>query len=148
MIYDAVSSRMSADLRQRRLISYAATVVALALTGLVFSSGRADAEPKLKVLSLPGVQSKLGDFDAMRKRRAVRILVPPGRTLFFLDKGEAYGLMAEFGREFEKWLNKRYAKKPYSIEIVVVPTRRDRLLEALRAGNGDIAAGTLTVTPA
>jgi membrane-bound lytic murein transglycosylase MltF len=105
------------------------------------------AEPSSRIMSLSGVRNKTGDFDAMLKRRAIRILLPPSRTFFFLDKGEAFGLTAEIGRELEKWLNKRHGKKPYYIEVVFVPTRRDQLLQHLREGKGDIATGNLTITP-
>ena len=107
----------------------------------------AQAQSNIKVLSLPGVQARGGDLDAMLKRRAIRILIPPSKTFFFLDKGEAYGITVEFAREFEKWINKRHAKKPYYIEVVLIPTRRDRLFQDLAAGKGDIAAGNLTITP-
>ena len=42
-----------------------------------------------KVMSLPGVQPHFYDFDAMLKRRVIRVLVPPSKTLFFLDKGKS-----------------------------------------------------------
>ena len=107
----------------------------------------AQAQSNIKVMSLPGVQARGGDLDVMLKRRAIRVLIPPSKTFFFLDKGEAYGITVEFAREFEKWINKRHAKKPYYIEVVLIPTRRDRLFQDLAAGKGDIAAGNLTITP-
>jgi membrane-bound lytic murein transglycosylase MltF len=118
--------------------------VVLAL--LLAAAGVAHAQ-SLSVLSLPGVKPFHGDLDALLKRRAIRILIPPSKTFFFLDKGEAYGITVELVREFEKSINKKYAKKPYYIEVVLVPTRRDRLFQDLAAGKGDIAAGNLTITP-
>lgn len=111
------------------------------------AAGKMQAPDQVSVMSLPGVQPRFDDFDAMLKRRVIRVLVPPSRTLFFLDKGEAYGITVEFLREFEKALNKKYAKKPYYIEVAIVPTHSDTLLKELAAGRGDIAAGNLTVTP-
>lgn len=98
------------------------------------------------IMSLPQIRPWTGDLDGMLKRRVVRILVPPNKTYFFLDRGEASGVAAELGAELEAWLNKRHARKPYPIHVAFIPTRRDRLLADLRAGKGDIAAGNLTIT--
>ncbi|HEX4409668.1 MAG TPA: lytic transglycosylase F [Xanthobacteraceae bacterium] len=124
-----------------KLLEFGCLLVACCLS---FSGAQAD---KVSLMSLPGVQPKFYDLDTMLKRRVIRVLVPPSRTMFFLDKGEAYGITIEFLREFEKVLNKKYAKKPFYIEVAVIPTHSDKLLEELKAGRGDIAAGNLTVTP-
>src|SRR5215831_581321 len=116
-----------------------------ALTLCCASSVKAD-EPSTQVLSLPEVQAWTGDFDGMLKRRVVRILVVPSKTFFFLNKGDTLGLIAETGQEFEKWINKRHAKGPYDIKVAFVPTRRDRILQELIDGKGDIAAANLTIT--
>jgi membrane-bound lytic murein transglycosylase MltF len=101
---------------------------------------------KERALSLGGWIST-DDFDKMRERRAIRMLVPYGRTLFFHDKGEARGATVLAAHEFEKFLNKKYPdKRPFT--VAVIPTTRDRLLPALIKGEGDIAAGNLTVTEA
>jgi len=76
------------------------------------------------------------------------VLVPPGRTLYFQDKGSEKGLTAELARDFESYLNRthktRLKRRP--VTVVLIPTTRDRLLPDLVAGLGDIAAGNLTVT--
>lgn len=91
-----------------------------------------------------------GDFDGMLERRMIRVLVPHSRTLFFNDQGEERGITAEIAREFERFVNRKYAhalgRRP--LTVFLIPTTRDRLLPALRAGLGDIAAGNLTQTPA
>jgi len=107
----------------------------------------AQAAASVSLMSLPGVKPHFYDLDAMLKRRLIRVLVPPSKTMFFLDKGEAYGVTVEFLREFEAWLNHRHAKKPFYIEVALIPTHSDKLLEELKAGRGDIAAGNLTITP-
>ena len=91
-----------------------------------------------------------GDFDAMRERRMIRALVPYSRTLYFTDKGRERGLSAELLRDFERYLNQKYAKSlgKRPITVYLIPTTRDRLLPDLAAGLGDIAAGNLTETPA
>lgn len=89
-----------------------------------------------------------GDFDAMLQRRVIRFLVPYSRTLYFNDNGRERGLSAELARDFERYLNKRYAsqlgKRP--ITLYLIPTTRDKLLEDLPVGLGDISAGNLTET--
>lgn len=98
--------------------------------------------------TLPMPEVWRGDFDGIRERQLLRILVPYSRTFFFIDRGTQRGTVADFGLAFEKWLNKKYtkAKKP-GIRVVFIPTRRDRLIPALVEGLGDIAAGNLTITP-
>ena len=88
-----------------------------------------------------------GDLDGMLDRGVVRILVPISPTLFYQSKGENYGAEAELGSELEKVLNQRHGSASKKITVVFVPTTRNRLLEALRSGRGDIAAANLTITP-
>jgi membrane-bound lytic murein transglycosylase MltF len=90
-----------------------------------------------------------GDFDAMLARRTIRVAVPYSRTLYFNDKGRERGITADHVRDFERYLNKKYAKQlgKRPLTIYLVPTTRDELLSDLTAGLADIAAGNLTVTP-
>jgi membrane-bound lytic murein transglycosylase MltF len=89
-----------------------------------------------------------GDFDQMLERRAIRVLVPYSRTLYFNDKGREMGLSAENVRDFERWINKKYAKKlgKRPLTVYIVPTTRDKLLPEVVQGLGEIAAANLTVT--
>jgi len=102
-----------------------------------------------KIRSLP-ISSKVftGDFDKMLKARTIRVLIPYSRTLYFNDKGRERGLTADHVRDFERWLNRKYAnqlaKRP--LTIFIIPTTRDNLLPDLAKGRGDIAAGNLTIT--
>jgi membrane-bound lytic murein transglycosylase MltF len=93
-------------------------------------------------------QSWRGDFDAMLARHIIRILAPYSRTLYFNDRGHERGLTAEFARDFERYINKKFADRlgGRPLTIVLIPTTRDRLLPRLSDGGGDIAAGNLTVT--
>lgn len=90
-----------------------------------------------------------GDFEQMLDRRLIRVLAPYSRTLYFHDKGRERGLTAELARNFERYINKRYAKQLHKrpVTVVIVPTTRDRLLDDLNQGLGDIVAGNLTETP-
>jgi len=99
-----------------------------------------------KIVSLPKAEASTDDFDGMLKRRVIRILVVPNRTYFYLDKGESFGLTAEIVRHFEKWINKRHQKGPYKIDVALVPTKRETILQDLKNGKGDIVATNLTIT--
>lgn len=88
------------------------------------------------------------DFDAMEKRRLVRIIVPFSKTIYFIDKGAQYGTAVEFGTEFQKVLNAGKKKEIEKIRVAFVPVARDELLAALNDGRGDIVMANLTITPA
>jgi membrane-bound lytic murein transglycosylase MltF len=89
-----------------------------------------------------------GDFDQMFERRTIRVLVPYSRTLYFNDRGRQRGITAEFVRDFERYLNEKYAKQLRNrpITVAMIPSTRDRLFDEVAGGLGDIAAGNLTVT--
>ncbi|MGA8169999.1 MAG: transporter substrate-binding domain-containing protein, partial [Methylocystis sp.] len=97
-------------------------------------------------LSLPRLRSWTGDLDGMLKRRAVRILVPYSKTLFFVDRGKQLGVVAELARRFEEWLNTRHKTGALRITVGCVPVPRDELPRDLREGRGDIVAGGVTIT--
>ncbi len=89
-----------------------------------------------------------GDFDAMLEYRRIRVLVPHSRTLYFTDRGRERGVTGDTMRDFEHYLNKKYARKlgKRPLTVFIVPHTRDALLTDVAAGLGDIAAGNLTVT--
>ena len=89
-----------------------------------------------------------GDFDQMLERRMIRALVPYSRTLYFNDKGRERGIAADNVRDFERWINKKYAKKlgKRPLTVYLIPTTRDKLLPEVAKGMGDVAIGNLTVT--
>jgi len=91
-----------------------------------------------------------GDFDGMVQRRHLRVLVPYSRTLYYNDKGRERGITADLTRDFEQYINKKYAKElgKRPITVFLIPTTRDELLQDVADGLGDIAAGNLTVTDA
>jgi membrane-bound lytic murein transglycosylase MltF len=94
-------------------------------------------------------ESWSGDLDGMLDRRIVRVLVPYSRTLYYNDKGRERGITAELVRDFELYLNTKYAgqlgKRP--VTIYIIPVTRDVLIPDVAKGLGDIAAGNLTETP-
>ncbi len=88
-----------------------------------------------------------GDYPEMVKRRVIRVLVPPSKTFFFIDKGQKRGVTYDALMTFEKYINRTQKNKNLQIKVVVIPTSRKHLLPDLLAGRGEIAAGNLTVTP-
>ena len=87
------------------------------------------------------------DFDGMKDRRLVRMLVAYSKTFYFIDKGTQRGSTYELGILLEKALNAGTKDRARPIRVVFIPTSRDQLLPALAAGRGDIAAANLTITP-
>lgn len=114
----------------------------------VFALPASNASSISRQLSLDN-QPWFGDFDQMLDRTMIRVLVPYSRTFYFHDKGHARGLTADLVRDFERHINKKYAKQLHKrpVTVVIVPTTRDRLVDDLVNGLGDIAAGNLTETP-
>ena len=93
-------------------------------------------------------QTWTGDFDGMLERRTIRVLAPYSRSLYFNDKGRERGISVDAVRDFERWINKKYAKQlaKRPITVFIFPTTRDRLLLEVSQGRGDIAVGNLTIT--
>jgi membrane-bound lytic murein transglycosylase MltF len=89
-----------------------------------------------------------GDFDAMLDRRLIRLVVPYSPTLFFEDKGAIYGTAANGAQLFEEWINKTLGLGARPLTVTLTPVSRDKLFDTLLAGDGDIAAGDITITDA
>lgn len=88
-----------------------------------------------------------GDFDVMARKNIIRALVPYSKTYYFLDGIDQRGFSYELLKAFEKFINKEENRDIIKIRIVIIPTKRDRLIPDLIKGYGDIAAGNLTITP-
>jgi membrane-bound lytic murein transglycosylase MltF len=116
----------------------------LALFTIIFTMGGRDASAVESILKLH--QKWTGDFDGMVERHQIRALVPSSKTFYFLDKGVQRGATYEALKLFEKQVNKQLKKETLTVRVLVIPTKRDRLLPALVEGLGDIAAGNLTIT--
>src|SRR5215813_5522098 len=137
-------------LRLRRGSGAAIAAASLAAALFVVSAaGAQPADPAAKPRQLSTqVKPWKGDFDQMLHRRLIRVLIPYSRTLYYSDKGRERGVTADLVREFERYVNRKYAKElgKRPLTVYIVPTTRDKLLTELNAGRGDIAAGNLTVT--
>jgi membrane-bound lytic murein transglycosylase MltF len=129
--------------------------LSLVLAASAFGEPSAPAMAKSKPKSGPGARQldisfkpRTGDFDQMLERRMIRALVPYSRSLYFNDKGHERGITADTVRDFERWINKKYARKlgKRPLTIYIIPTTRDKLLPEVVQGIGDLAMGNLTVT--
>jgi len=71
-----------------------------------------------------------GDFDKLLERRMLRVDAPFSRSLVFSDKGKERGLAAELVRDWERYINFKYAKQlgKRPLTIYIVPATRDKLL--------------------
>jgi membrane-bound lytic murein transglycosylase MltF len=88
-----------------------------------------------------------GDFDAMVKRRMIRVAVTFNRTHYFIDHGQERGLAYESLKQFENDLNKDMKTGNLRVHVVILPMPRDELYAALRGGKVDMVAAMVTVTP-
>jgi membrane-bound lytic murein transglycosylase MltF len=106
-----------------------------------------DGRKQLRGLALTS-KEWMGDFDKMLEYRRIRVLVPHSRTLYFNDKGRERGVTGDTVRDFEHYLNKKYARKlcKRPLTVFIVPHTRDVLLTDVAKDLGDIAAGDITVT--
>jgi membrane-bound lytic murein transglycosylase MltF len=89
-----------------------------------------------------------GDFDKLLERRMIRVYAPFSRSLYFNDSGRERGIAVELVRDWERYLNIKYAKQlgKRPITIYIAPATRDKLLPYLAEGLADVAIGNLTVT--
>ena len=88
-----------------------------------------------------------GDLDGMIERRVIRVLTVQNPVLYFVDKGREVGITYEAIKAFEKELNQKLGNKLVMLYVIPLPVPRDELLPRLMRGEGDVAAGQLTVTP-
>lgn len=105
------------------------------------------ATPKPRKLAIAN-KPWTGDFDRMLERRMIRVYAPFSRSLYFNDKGRERGLAVELVRDWERYINFKYAKQlgKRPLTIYIGPATRDKLLPSVADGLADVAIGNLTVT--
>src|SRR6516165_8991320 len=84
-----------------------------------------------------------GDWDEIKQRGILRVLVVYSRTLYFVDRGRQRGATAEIPKVLEADLNAQLRTKALRFNVVCIPVRRDELIPALLEGRGDFAAADL-----
>ena len=88
-----------------------------------------------------------GDFDALVKRRSIRVGVTFNRTHYFIDKGQERGLTYESLKLFEQDLNADLKTGNLKVHVVIVPMTRTQLYPALASGKIDMVAAMVTIRP-
>src|SRR3954465_13525535 len=136
------------SLSRRALVTLAALgpAAALAAPGSAATGSGAPPSPPEAEAFLDRAAYR-GDLDVMLRKGAVRVLTAYSKTHFFVDKGETGGVTYEYMRAFEAFLRKRQGGRGAKVVVSFVPVSRDRLIPALLAGAGALAAANLTVTP-
>ncbi len=126
--------------------SFLKILFVLVLAAVSLGTRPASAETPAPVEKPDLIDKHVIDLGKMKERRIVRVLVPYSKTIYFVDKGRQYGTAVQFGLELEKVLNRNSKKQIDRVNIVFVPMARDRLLDALNEGYGDIVMANLTIT--
>ena len=126
--------------------SQCAAVLLTAMAVMVSGSLYAETKAPLSI-DLQSIAWK-GDLDVMAAHRAIRVLVPYSKTLYFVDfAGVQRGISYDFMHAFEDALNKRIGRDKLRVNAVFIPVSRDQLIPMLVAGKGDVVAANLTITP-
>jgi membrane-bound lytic murein transglycosylase MltF len=120
----------------------------LAQTGALTDAADIDGDDAPDPILASALRPWTGDLDGMVERGMIRIAIPFGLTTYFLDGPDQRGLTYDLVVQFEQFLKNRIGKPASRMTAVFLPTSRDRLLPMLTDGQADIAAGTLTITPA
>lgn len=87
-----------------------------------------------------------GTFDEMAERKIIRIAIPVSLATYFVDGARQAGPTYELAVAYEKYLRDTLGKPARDLTVVVIPSRRDRVLDMVVDGQADIAAGIVTVT--
>jgi len=69
-----------------------------------------DEAPKPRKLAIAN-KVWTGDFDKLLERRMLRVYAPFSRSLYFSDKGKERGLAVELVRDWERYINLKYARR-------------------------------------
>lgn len=87
-----------------------------------------------------------GDWQAIRKRRVLRVAVPYTRTYFYNDNSLTRGISTEILAELEHYLNVTLKTGNDPIAILAVPVDQTQLLSAVTDGIADVAIGDITIS--
>jgi membrane-bound lytic murein transglycosylase MltF len=82
------------------------------------------------------------------KTRAIRVLVHYSRTTFYVSSGKPRGYEYDLMREFEAFYNKGRPRREARVPVIFIPVRFEELIPKLLEGQGDVAAGLMTITGA
>jgi len=112
------------------------------------ATSQQDASKSTQSLELPlNFDRRVGDLDAMRKRHEIRVLVVPGQSSFFYDKGHPQGIYFEAFDEFQRFVNQKFKTDKLKTNVTYIPVRPEQLKKALLDGVGDVLGHGVIVTP-
>ena len=123
------------------LFGACAIVLCLANTAAAQSS---EDEEALLALSR---ETWRGDLDGIVERGFLRLATAYNPLFFSYDGIERSGILYDIAQELEQYLSETYAPKGKTINVVIMPMPRDRILPSVVEGRADIAAANLTITP-
>src|SRR4051812_17134426 len=135
------------SLTRRALVALAALGPAAALAAPGSAATGSGPPPPPETEALLRRATYRGDPEGMLRKGAVPVVTAYSKTDFFVDRGESAGVTCEYMRAFEAFLQKRQGGRGAKVVVYFVPVSRDRLIPALLAGEGDLVAANLTVTP-
>ena len=131
-----------------RFFQTATIVFALAAASVAVTQAAPAAKPAAERHELQvGTRQWKGDFEAMKKRRIVRALVPYSKTFYYVERGRSRGISYEVFKAFEDDLNKKLKLKTLKVRVIFLPVGRDELISRLTDGWGDVIFADLTITP-
>ena len=139
---------MAVDHTHLRAPVFLALLAAFAFAGVANSQAQSTTEPSKPRQLVIANSPWTGDFGQMLERRVIRVYAPFSRSLNYSDKGRERGIAVELVRDWERYLNIKYAKElaKRPLTIYVMPATRDKLLPGVEYGLADVAVGNLTVT--
>ncbi len=79
--------------------------------------------------------------------RFITVLTVYDRTRFFFGDGQLRGFEFELMREFESYMNERAKDETERVTLFFMPVPFDEVIPRLVAGEADMAAAGLTITP-
>jgi membrane-bound lytic murein transglycosylase F len=115
--------------------------VTQAFLALLIAGAAAEDYSDLQVsMTRHTLERYVADLEEVKRRGVLRILTRNNSEDYFIARGEERGFQLELGRALADELGVRVA--------FVVPPSREELIGALLAGEGDLIATGLTITPA
>ncbi|NIQ19957.1 MAG: transporter substrate-binding domain-containing protein [Gammaproteobacteria bacterium] len=114
---------------------------------LLFSQAATANQPSDKEVFLDHAgDPRKGNLDGMLEHGFIRVLTTYNPLFFTFDGIEQNGLIVELTRAFENYLKEQFGKKARHLRVLLLPVSRDKLIQNLLAGKGEIIAANLTIT--
>ena len=108
----------------------------------------ADTSRQSTALALPKNFGRFtGDWDAIVKRGALRVLVVNNRSGFFYDEGRPRGAVVEAMDAFQIFINQKLKTGAKKFQVGYLPMPPGQVQAALNDGIGDIACTAIIITP-